>query len=86
MLGGRPLEQAVERPVDLDPIAGLPVVRLGLVGVAHFLGLRSREVAALTAGDRDEAAAQITSICGHAQNSSWAVALCRVVHENYSCG
>jgi len=72
---GRPLGQPEERPVDPEPVAGVGVVLLGLVGVADLQRLCRREVARLLERHGVESPAKILaggrhsiSLAGHKLN------------------
>lgn len=84
MVGRRPLEKAKDASIDLDPVAGLSVVGLGLVRVAHILRLGSGEVATLTARYGKETAAKIATINRHSTaNSISTLVLCKLSAQNY---
>jgi hypothetical protein len=67
VLADRPLRQAVHAAVDPDPVPGVRVVLLRLVGVADVLGLGRGEVPGLDGGQSEQLPTQVTTITRHAR-------------------
>ena len=65
MLGCRPLGEAVDPPIDPDPVAPLGVVPLGRIRVARIEGLGGGEVASLMSSDASQGSPQFKRIPTH---------------------
>ena len=62
---GHPLSEAEDATVDADPVPGAHVMGLGGIGVADRLRLSGGEVAGLVRGEREQSAAQVSTIRGY---------------------